>query len=545
MKKETLLLGALSLLCAACHTETDAIKADSHCPTVPILTHRAAHPVCQVQLHSRQPGTAFTLEQIDLSLKGTTRLQDIKNLRLFAADARGRMDTSRPLTPPLPPAQTLHIRPDSLLRDTAATLWIAVQLNESADLTHRYAIACKSVRTSSGRVQLPKRQEAPLRAGVAVRQHGQDGVHTSRIPGLATSRKGTLLAIYDARYESARDLQGHIDICLNRSTDGGRTWKPMQVVLDMGQWGGLPEKYNGVSDANILVDEKTGDIYVAGLWMHGVLDPQTGKWQEGLTEKSKQWNHQWRKNGSQPGFGVKETSQFLITKSTDDGLTWGPPVNITRQCKRPEWWLYAPAPGHGITLADGTLVIPTQGRDRNGTPFSNITWSKDNGRTWTASQPACDNVTECMAAELSDGTIMLNMRDNRNGKKNPENGRHVCITDNLGATWTEHPTSRKALIEPVCMGSLHRHDYHRNGKKHSLLLFANPDSRTARNRITLKVSYDDGNTWPEEKKILLDEYGGFGYSCITSIDENTIGILYEGSQCQLVFQQIPLSDLLP
>ena len=41
-------------------------------------------------------------------------------------------------------------------------------------------------------------------------------------------------------------------------------------------WGGLPEKYNGVSDACILVDEKTGDIYVAGLWMHGVLDGKRG-----------------------------------------------------------------------------------------------------------------------------------------------------------------------------------------------------------------------------------------------------------------------------
>mgnify|MGYP002243976521 CR=1 FL=1 len=102
--------------------------------------------------------------------------------------------------------------------------------------------------------------------------------NTSRIPGIATSKNGTLLAVYDARYDTSRDLQGNIDIALNRSFDGGETWQPMQVVLDMKTWGGLPEKYNGVSDACILVDEKTGDIYVAGLWMHGVLDRNTGKW---------------------------------------------------------------------------------------------------------------------------------------------------------------------------------------------------------------------------------------------------------------------------
>ncbi len=78
-----------------------------------------------------------------------------------------------------------------------------------------------------------------------------------------------------------------------------------------------------------------------------------------MTEDSTRWIHQWQAKGSQPGFGVKETSQFLITKSTDDGLTWSEPVNKTL-LKEKEWWLFAPAPGHGITLSDGTLVFPTQ-----------------------------------------------------------------------------------------------------------------------------------------------------------------------------------------
>ena len=103
--------------------------------------------------------------------------------------------------------------------------------------------------------------------------------------------------------------------------------------------------------------------------MHGALD-DNGKWIEGLNENSTYWIHQWRKKGSQPGTGLKETCQFLITKSTDDGLTWSFPDNITGKTKRPEWWLFAPAPGQGITLADGTLVFPTQGRDDKGAAFS-------------------------------------------------------------------------------------------------------------------------------------------------------------------------------
>lgn len=315
-------------------------------------------------------------------------------------------------------------------------------------------------------------------------------------------------------------------------------------MLDQKNWGNLPEKFNGVSDACILTDDRTGTIYVAGLWMHGVLDGNTGKWMENLSEASTNWNHQWLSRGSQPGTGIKETSQFLITKSTDDGRTWSEPQNITQQTKKPEWWLFAPAPGHGITLKDGTLVFPTQGRDSQGMPFSNITYSRDGGMTWTASNAAYTNTTECMAVELNDGSIMLNMRDNRNGGNTSANGRRICITHDMGETWTEHPTSRNALIEPTCMASLHKHIYIRKKEAKSILLFCNPESCRERNNMTLKVSFDDGQTWPSAHKVLLDEWGGFGYSCITSVDDETIGILYESSQAQLVFQQKKLKELL-
>ena len=252
------------------------------------------------------------------------------------------------------------------MKDDTTLVWVTLKLKDRVNLSHRVRLACSSVKTVKGKGEvLLDGSLVDLRLGVAVRQFGQDGVNTSRIPGIATSKNGTLLAVYDARYDTSRDLQGNIDIALNRSFDGGETWQPMQVVLDMKTWGGLPEKYNGVSDACILVDEKTGDIYVAGLWMHGVLDGKTGKWVEGMTQDSTRWIHQWHAKGSQPGLEVKETSQFLITKSTDEGRTWSEPINITRNTKRPEWWLYAPAPGHGITLKDGTLVFPTQGRDKD------------------------------------------------------------------------------------------------------------------------------------------------------------------------------------
>lgn len=62
--------------------------------------------------------------------------------------------------------------------------------------------------------------------------------------------------------------------------------------------------------------------------------------------------------------------------------------------------------------------------------------------------------------------------------------------------------------------------------------------------MTIKVSFDDGTTWPEEYWLLLDEGNSRGYSCLTSIGENSIGILYEGSTADLVFESIPLEEIL-
>lgn len=543
MKSNCLFVIILCLL-TACQSYTDHVRVVSSLPVVPVLTMKEANPILKIELIKSNLSECL-VKEISLSLAGTTNPGDIEKISLFAADRNGAFSASEPLGNPVSSDETVIFNEEIPFTKDTLVFWVAVKLKDKVNLAHKIRVACSGITTSDGKVKLASLLPATdSRMGVAVRQHKQDQVHTSRIPGLATSKQGTLLAIYDARYESSRDLQGHMDIGLNRSTDGGESWQPMQVVLDRKEWGGLPEKLNGVSDACILVDDNTGDIYIAGLWMHGVLDGKTGKWVEGLTKDSTRWIHQWHARGSQPGLGVKETCQFLITKSTDDGLTWSEPINITTQTKRKEWWLFAPAPGHGITLKEGTLVFPTQGRDKNGLPFSNITWSKDGGQTWITSNPAYTDVTECMAVELSDGRIMLNMRDNRNRGSQEVNGRRVCVTTDLGETWTEHPTSRKTLIESTCMASIHRHDYKENDEVKSILLFSNPESRVSRDHMTLKVSFDDGNTWPEEKKILLDEQGGYGYSCITSVNDSVIGILYEGSQAHMVFQQIQLKELL-
>jgi len=360
------------------------------------------------------------------------------------------------------------------------------------------------------------------RPAVVIHAQGNNDCHTTRIPGIARTKAGTLLGVYDLRYNSRRDLQGHMDIGLSRSTDGGKTWEPPRPIMDMGEFGGLAQDLNGCSDPNILVDETTGEIFVSAVWTHG-----------------KPGTHQWVGKGSEPGLDITKSSQFMVVRSTDDGKTWSPPENWTKKLKNPEWHLFAPAPGNGITLTDGTLVMPTQGRDATGVPFSNMMFSTDHGKTWTVSNHARENTTECAIAELSNGALMLNMRDNRNRTdKSETNGRAVGVTTDRGKTWTVHSSDHGALPEPVCMASLIAHTLP-DGRR--VLFFSNPNSKTQRKNMTVRISFDDGKTWPKEKQILLDHRGG-AYSSLVIVDEKTLGILYESSRADLIFQTIKLSE---
>ena len=358
------------------------------------------------------------------------------------------------------------------------------------------------------------------RKATIIHKQGQFECHTFRIPAMVATNKGTLLGVYDMRYTSSRDLQGHMDIGLSRSTDGGNNWARPVSIMDMKKYGDLPEDQNGCSDPNILVDRTTGEIFVSAVWTHG-----------------KPGTHQWRGKGSEPGYSINKSSQFMIVRSIDDGLTWSTPENWTKKLKDPKWHLFAPAPGNGITLSNGTLVMPTQGRDAVGRPFSNLMWSEDHGKNWTLSEHARDNTTECAVVELSNGSLMLNMRDNRNrSDKSKTNGRAVSVTLDMGKSWSVHPSDHKALPEPVCMASLLSHDLP-DGRR--ALFFSNPNSKQRREKMTVRMSLDGGQTWP--RSILLDQKGG-AYSSLAMVDEKTLGILYESSVADMVFQKMNLSE---
>ncbi|MCP5536069.1 MAG: exo-alpha-sialidase [Akkermansiaceae bacterium] len=402
-----------------------------------------------------------------------------------------------------------------------------VRTKKGADLLHRIGLRITGFTFEDGdELRVSKDPDySPARLAHPIHKRGQHDCHTFRIPAIARANNGDLLAVYDMRYNSRRDLQEDIDIGLSVSKDGGQTWSEPRPIMDMGTYGGKPQKENGCSDACMIVDRTTCEVFVTACWTHG--KPNT---------------HQWAGKGSEPGHGIHQSTQFMAVRSVDHGQTWSEPDNWTKALKDPSWHLFAPAPGNGITMSDGTLVIPTQGRDAKGLPFSNLTWSRDHGKTWHVSSHARDNTTECAVVELSDGSLMLNMRDNRNHRdKSDTHGRAVATTRDLGKTWNKHSSDHGALPEPVCMASLVSHQA-TQGKQ--LLFFSNPHHKKERARMTIRMSLDDGKSWPEKHHILLDSKGG-AYSSLVMVDDQTLGILYESSAADMIFQKIPLADFSP
>jgi sialidase-1 len=426
-----------------------------------------------------------------------------------------------------PAGKRFGIEGSHVLTEAGNHFFVSVQVAETVDLGDMLSLDCKQVLCGDKAVGLSGLKDLkPLRLGVGLRQHQDDGVHTYRIPGLATTCEGTLIGVYDIRRNGSVDLQADVDVGLSRSTDGGMTWEPMKIIMDMKEWGGLPEDQNGIGDPAVLVDRANNTIWVAAVWAHG--HPGQRNW-----------------SASKPGMEPEETSQFVLVKSEDDGVTWSEPINITKQIKQPEWQLLLQGPGKGISMKDGTLVFPAQFKDKDEMPHSTIIWSKDHGETWHCGTGAKSDTTEAQVVELNDGSLMLNMRDNRNRQdKSETNGRSIAVTADLGKTWTKHATSRGALREPTCMASLIKEDFMVGGEMKGLVLFSNPDSKKRRQNITIKASLDDAQTWPEDRKLLLDQGVGRGYSCMTRIDESTVGILYEGSKADLVFQAVKVEDLL-
>lgn len=541
MKKFLSLTAGLLSIMAVQAADTLFIKA----PQVPILIERNDNVLFYMRMDAKE---TKTLDEVTVTFGKDVPLSQIKSVKLYYGGTDASQDRGKKRFAPVEyissntPGKTLAANPSYSVRKSEVQpkndrtivlkgeqklfpgynfFWISLEMQPSASLQTKVTADITSVKADGKEnpTKLVSDKNIERRMGIGVRHAGDDGSAAFRIPGLVTTNKGTLLGVYDVRYNSSVDLQEHIDIGLSRSTDGGKTWEKMRLPLAFGEYDGLPAAQNGVGDPSILVDTKTNTVWIVAAWTHG-MGNQRAWW------------------SSHPGMDLNHTAQLVMAKSTDDGKTWSAPINVTEQVKLPEWYFLLQGPGRGITTSDGTLVFPIQFIDKTRIPNAGIMYSKDRGETWKIHNYARTNTTEAQVAEVEPGVLMLNMRDNRGGS------RAVYTTTDFGQTWKEHESSRTALIEPVCMASLISVKAKDNVLGKDLLIFSNPNSTSARKDMTIKISMDGGKTWSADHQLLLDEDYNWGYSCLTMIDKETIGILYESSVAHMTFQSIKLKDIV-
>lgn len=333
-------------------------------------------------------------------------------------------------------------------------------------------------------------QSAFAQEAVPVFAAGENGYACYRIPAMVTTLKGTLLAFAEARRKNCGDA-GDIDLVLKRSMDGGKTWSAMQVVWD--------DAGNTCGNPAPVVDHKSGKIILLSTWNLGEdHEPQII-------------------DGSS-----KDTRRIFVLNSTDDGANWSSPREITAEVKLPNWTWYATGPVNGIQMRSrpyrGRLVIPCD-HIETGTKkyFSHTIFSDDGGQTWQlGGTTPTDQVNECSVAELPGGTLMLNMR-NYNGLRI----RQVATSSDGGQRWSAL-RGDSALVEPVCQGSLLWYD--KKGRK-PFLAFSNPASQKSRTQMTVRISYDQGATWP--LSIPVHE-GPSAYSNLAILPNGNLACYYEG-----------------
>ncbi len=336
---------------------------------------------------------------------------------------------------------------------------------------------------------------------------GFNGIARYRIPGIVVTTKGTVLAYSEAR-KNGRDDWGEIEIHLRRSTDGGKTWEASKHIAHHGaRLEGNPRKAEGgeheqtVNNPVAIVDRETGAIE----FLYCI-----------------------------------NYARCYSMRSTDDGLTWSAPVDITATFDpfraKVDWKVIATGPGHGIQIKSGRLVVPiwlAYGKEGDHAPSAAGTiFSDDHGKTWQAgdlclpNEGIFTNPNETMITELSDGRVMLVTRS-----ASKANRKLITISPDGARNWTT-PTFHDQLWEPVCMASIVAHP-----SNPGTLIFSNPHTlkldkdgkevpagRGKRENLSIKLSRDDGKTWPVSK--VLDP-GKAAYSDLAVWPDGTVLCLYE------------------
>ncbi|MFJ8535234.1 exo-alpha-sialidase [Streptomyces sp. NPDC093591] len=365
------------------------------------------------------------------------------------------------------------------------------------------AVATTATAATLGSAPSQPTTRTPLFEQQVLFKASQDpGYACFRIPAIVKTKDGTLLAFAEGRVLNCGDA-ADIDIVLKRSTDGGRTWGPLQVVNEGdGDTHGNPAP---------IVDRETGRILLAETYNPGRTD-----------------------SGS---CSVPCERTPYLQYSDDDGRTWSEPRDLSDEILPANWnsW-YATGPVHGIQLTRGKhagrLVFGVNTETWDGSRVTAnhaaLIVSDDGGDHWrigaTDSWPiaAADGTfrqkpSEVTLTERTDGTILISGRE----QDGTDLGhRSQTYSRDGGDSFTGPFRDLPDLYTPQVQGATLR-----LGKR---LLLSAPGDPDRRRTMMIRSSWNGGTTWDsvDRGKVVTTDWSG--YSDMVGIDASTVGLMYEG-----------------
>ncbi|MGW2282107.1 exo-alpha-sialidase [Streptomyces sp. NPDC001770] len=348
-------------------------------------------------------------------------------------------------------------------------------------------------------------------------------VASVRIPAMAVSNTGTIVAMADARVSSAADLGGSsndIQVAMRRSTDGGATWTKAEIVQH------AATTTEGYGDVSLLVDRSVGTDGRIFAFLNYSPAPGIGYYGSSAGSNS----------------STDTTSMHIRTiTSTDGGATWSAPVDINPQVKEVGWSGMFASSGHGIQLAGGRLVQPIVYRE-NGVDHAANIYSDDHGATWKAGAPAATGVNESKVLQRGSGKVVQNMRSNSGGNRWYATASDVGASDVASAFGTPW---NSGMIDPGCnadeISYLSPTDVDSSGYPATtdVSLYSGNPSAGSRSELTVQVSEDDGAS---RRHRVLIKSGAAGYSTMAVLAGGAIGNLYEiGATGGIVFTGFSLA----
>ena len=338
---------------------------------------------------------------------------------------------------------------------------------------------------------------------------GNDGYNCFRIPTVIKAKNGTILAFAEGRKKSCSDT-GDVDLVYKKSCDNGITWSSLKVIWDDGK--------NTCGNPSPVVDIKSGRISLLSTWNRG----EDKEWQI-IDQKS------------------IDTRHVFLLHSNDNGDSWSKPLEITADVKLKNWTWYATGPVNGIQLKKGKnkgrLIIPCDHIEAETKHYySHIIYSDDGGLKWNLGGSTNQHqVNECTIIELNSGELVLNMRNYTDDRL-----RKLAISKDQGISWGDIYSDTN-LIEPICQASMINI---RRPLKSQIIAFSNPNSKSVREKMTVKFSFDKMKTWSQN--ILIHD-GPAAYSNLIQLNNSEIGCLFEGGQKSayegIAFKKVNIQDL--